>query len=168
MAITKEESFDFINTLLKNGNFGQVRKRLVDPLTGRLRRSYAWDANHAWYCVGNAEFNLENYKDAAAAYRRAYKADPNDVQSLWAIGNCYDAMKRPKLAERVFRKALQVDGIEEKDRAALSVNLGTALLDQKRFLEAAAAYFPIRGRRDQTGRTARLNFKRASAMAARS
>ena len=43
--------------------------------------------------------------------------------------------------------------------------VGNALFDQKRFLEVAAAYFPVRGRRDQLGRKARLNFKMASAMA---
>ena len=155
---SKEKSFDSINALLKMGKSAQVRRRLVDARTGRLRQAYAWDANHAWYCVGNAEFDLENYREAATAYRRAYKVDQKDAQSLWAIGNCYDAMKRPKLAERVLRKALQLEGVSSKDKAALLVNLGNALFDQKRFLEAAAAYFPVRGRRDQIGRKARLNF----------
>ncbi|WP_093178193.1 tetratricopeptide repeat protein [Variovorax sp. YR266] len=163
----KEKSFDLVHGLLKTGKARQVRRCLVDARTGRLRQAYAWDANHAWYCVGNAEFDLENYGEAVAAYRRAYKADPHDAQSLWAIGNCYDAMKRPKLAERVLRKALQLEGVRSKDEAALLVNLGNALFDQKRFLEAAAAYFPVSGRRDQLGRKARLNFKTASEMASR-
>jgi len=162
-----EKSFDAINTLLKTGKTEQVRRLLVDARTGRLRRAYAWDANHAWYCVGNAEFDLENFREAAAAYRRACKADPQDAQSLLALGNCYDAMRRPKLAERVLRKALQLEGVRSKDKAALFVNLGNALFDQKRFLEAAAAYFPVRERRDQIGRKARLNFKMASEMASR-
>ncbi|MDP9894961.1 tetratricopeptide (TPR) repeat protein [Variovorax boronicumulans] len=162
---SKEKPFDSIHELLKTGNPGQVRRRLIDAQTGRLRQAYAWDANHAWYCVGNAEFALENYREAAAAYRRAYKADPLDAQSLWAIGNCYDALKRPKLAERILRKALRLEGVSVKDKAALLVNLGNALFDQKRFSEAAATYLPVRGRRDEIGRKARLNFKRASEMA---
>lgn len=167
MTLIQERSFDLINALLKAGKPKQARQHLIDARTGKLRQAYLRDANHAWYCVGNAEFDLENYKEAAAAYRRAYKAAPQDAQSLWAIGNCYDAMKRPKLAERVLRKALQLEGVSSKDKAALSVNLGNALFDQQRFLEAAAAYLPVCGRRDETGRKARLNLKSANAMAGR-
>jgi tetratricopeptide (TPR) repeat protein len=164
---SKDQSFDSINTLLKTGNAGKVRSRLIDPKTGRLKRSYAWNANHAWYCVGNADFSRENYEKATAAYRKSCNADPQGAQSLWALGNCYDAMKRPKLAERFFRKALQLDGVKNKDKAALWVNLGNSLFDQKRFQEAAAAYFPALERRDQIGRKARLNFQRATQMASR-
>lgn len=165
--IAEEESFDSIHSLLKGGQADHVRHRLIDPRTRRLRRPYARDRNHAWYCLGSAEFKLENFKEAVTAYKRAYKADVLDAQSLLAIGNCYDAMKQPKLAERFFRKGLEIESLSGKDRAALSVNLGNALLDQGRFLEAAAAYFPVRTRRDQIGRKARLNFKRASEMASR-
>lgn len=51
-----------------------------------------------------------------------------------AIGKCYDALKRPKLAERYFRKALSVPArtLSAKSRAHATYNLANSLLDQAR------------------------------------
>jgi tetratricopeptide (TPR) repeat protein len=117
--------------------------------------------------AATSEFKLENFEVAVQAFRKACRADSEDALRLWALANCCDAMRRPKIAERFLRKGLELNGLKGRDRAAFRVNLGNALFDQKRFLEAAAAYLPICERRDETGRKARSNFKRASEMASK-
>ncbi|UOD33428.1 tetratricopeptide repeat protein [Massilia violaceinigra] len=59
-----------------------------------------------------------------------------------AIGKCYDALKRPKLAERYFRKALSVPArtLSAKSRAHATYNLANSLLDQARLDEAITLF----------------------------
>lgn len=154
----KEKSFDEVNSMLLNGEERKVRGMLVDPDTGRIKREYAWDRNHAWYCVGDADFKMGKYKDAIKSFRKAYGYDSDDVQCLLAIGNCFDAIKEPKKAENILKKALDI-GLKGKVRSAVIFNLGNALFDQERFDEAIAYYLDVKNRRDEIGKKARKNIK---------
>jgi tetratricopeptide (TPR) repeat protein len=155
---TNKSSFDSIHKQLKAGDFNTVIESLVYENSQRLNENFRWDANHAWYCVGLAEFELKRFQNAAQAFRRAYKSNPEDFQTLHALGNCYDEMKRPKFAERVCRKALDLNP-NGYDKAALQVNLRNALYDQKRYSEAMEYFLLAKTRRDSIGRIARLNYK---------
>lgn len=159
-TLTDKNSFDKIHALLSDGKAKQALRNLIDPQTGRLRKEVAWDANHAWYCVGGAYFRLEDFKQAVQAYRKAYRANSQDALSLWALGNSYDALGRPKLAERAFRLALD-QNISGRDKAAVLLNLANALFDQKRFDEARNAYLQVKGRRDEIGTRARKSLSKA-------
>ena len=156
MRTDSSNPFESIHALLAKGQTSRALSRLLDRTSGKLRDAFAWDANHAWYCVGGAEFRRGNYQDAVQAFRKAFRADSSDVVCLIAIGNCYDAQHKPKLAERVWREAL---GLEPKgrNRATVVCNLGNALFDQKRYEEAAQCYSPLVKRRDDIGRMARKN-----------
>lgn len=153
------ESFDHIHQLLKACKFDDAYSVLIDVKTGRLNSAYKWDANHAWYCVGLAEFDRLNYYKAANAFRRAYKYNTKDILSLLALGDCYDEMKRPKFAERYFREALKKNPKGE-DRAALLFNLGNALFDQHKYSEALDFFRKVSRRSGETGEKARKNLKR--------
>jgi Flp pilus assembly protein TadD len=144
--------------MLAAGQYKGAFRKLVDPESGRLRPAYVSDVNHAWYCVGDAQFKLGSFDDAIDAFRKAAKANPEDVECLIAIGNCYDELKRPKLAERTFRKALDLRSTG-RTKASARVNLGNALLDQKKYQEAVEMFHPLTARRDDIGRIARANLK---------
>ncbi len=160
MRTTETNPFELIHELLTKGQADQALSRLINRESGQLCDVYAWDANHAWYCVGSAEFERGNYQDAARAYRKAYRADPDDVQCLIAIGNCYDALHRPKLAERIWRQVLKLEP-RGRTKATAVCNLGNALFDQKRYEEAVQGYSSLLKRRDDIGRIARKNTKEA-------
>ena len=106
--MTTTEPFSKVHAMLAARRYKVAIRTLVEPETGRLRPAYVSDINHAWYCVGDANFKLGNFEDAIHAFRKAARADIEDVQCLIAIGNCYDELGRPKFAERAFRKALGV------------------------------------------------------------
>lgn len=154
------KSFDAIHALQRVGRYLEVISTLIDSGTGCLRLPYRWDANHAWYCVGLAELERCEFQIAAVAFRRAFKSNPADFQSLLALGNCYDELKKPKLAERIFNRALELSP-SGKDKAALHVNLANALYDQQKFDEAIENYRFAANRRDAIGKVARRNLKRA-------
>ena len=160
MTAVKEKSFDHIHELTANGLLNKARHQLVNTRTGQLRKGYAWDPNHAWYCVGDIQFRLSDFKGAVQAFRRAYQADQNDAQSLLAIGNCHDAMGKPRSSERVLRKALELK-VTGRGKAAILFNLGNALFDQKKFDEAIAMYSQIQKRRDEIGKAGRKNLNLA-------
>jgi tetratricopeptide (TPR) repeat protein len=140
---------------------GEPRKALRRLLTqdGSLRAGHFGDRNHAWYCAGCAYFDLGEYERARSAFRKALRSDPSDVECLLAIGNCYDAEERPKLAERTFRRALALDPDSETE-AKLYLNLANALFDQKRDSEAIVLYEKLKRRRDVVGDRARSNLVR--------
>jgi tetratricopeptide (TPR) repeat protein len=152
--------FQPIHVLLSKGKPRQALNRLLDPSSAKLRQMYAFDKNHAWYCVGNAEFNQCNYQEAVIAYRKAYRAEHGDINCLIAIGNCYDAQWRPKLAERVLRQALLLEP-KGVSKATVICNLANALFDQKKYIDAAKMYELITSRKDVIGLKAKTNRKRA-------
>lgn len=145
-----------IYELIRVGEYDLVVDRIVDINSGRLKKPFLQDANHAWYCVGDACFKAGRFLEAVVAFRRALKADPEDVMCFIALGNSYDAMGRPKLAERMLRRAL-VMRLDQNDRASILLNLGNALYDQNRYKDAIEEYEIIMDRKDQIGERARKN-----------
>ncbi|MEQ9059458.1 MAG: tetratricopeptide repeat protein [Gammaproteobacteria bacterium] len=101
-------------------------------------RADAADLNHAAYARGCELYDSGEYSQALAAFREATSYWPEDPDAWMAIANCYDSLRRPKQAEKVLRKALDLG--KEKIRDALLYNLGNSLYDQGRFEEAIAVY----------------------------
>lgn len=63
-----------------------------------------------------------------------------------ALGNCYDELRKPKDAEKCFRRALQY--ASRKNKNAIAFNLGNSLLDQKKYKAAIAFYSSISKKSD--------------------
>lgn len=150
------DNFAPVHKLIKKGKFAEAVAALVDAETGRIKSEFAWDKNHAWYCVADSKLRQGDAHAAISAFKRAYKANPKDVEALLAIGNCYDALKRPKLAERFLRQALLLSPIG-RDKAAILVNLGNSLLDQRRWGEAMECFAAPSKRTDDIGIKAKKN-----------
>jgi tetratricopeptide (TPR) repeat protein len=101
----------------------------------------------------DAELNCERYAEADGLYqsgrirealrlfKRAAEADPEDSDSWFAMGSCFDRLRKPKRAEAAYLKALSL--APEKDLPALFFNIGNALYDQQRFEEAISWYAKI-------------------------
>ncbi|WP_167773015.1 tetratricopeptide repeat protein [Ramlibacter humi] len=150
--------FDDIHALLRAQQPRKALRRLLTP-DGGLRAGYFYDKNHAWYCVGCAHFDLGNYPDARSAFRKALRADSSDLQCLLAIGNCYDAEGKPKLAEKAFLSGLAMNP-NRTISAKFKLNLANALFDQDRDTEALTLYKGLARRRDLVGDRARANIDR--------
>lgn len=151
-----KDNFDSVHNMIKQGDYIEAISELVNENSGKIKMPYAWDLNHAWYCVADCKFRLGDAAGAIPAFHKAYRSAPEDVECLLAIGNCYDALKRPRLAERYFRKALFLFPDGKKKTIAL-VNLGNALLDQKKWIEAIECFSAPSKRKDEIGTIARKN-----------
>jgi tetratricopeptide (TPR) repeat protein len=112
--------FDDIHALLRDQQPRKALRRLTTA-DGALRAGFE-DKNHAWYCAGRAHFDLGNYADSRSAFRKALRADLSDVRCLLAIGNCYHAEGKPKLAELAFRSGLAMNP-DRTTLAKLKLNL---------------------------------------------
>lgn len=155
-----ESEYTTIYQLIRTGNYKSAVRGMVDLKSGHLKRPFRQDANHAWYCVGDAYFKAGKFLEAIAAFQRARKADPADAMCSIALADSYEAIGRPKLAERMLRRALALH-LENFDRASALFNLGNALYDQHRYSEAIEQYQLVRARRDEIGDKARKNIARA-------
>jgi Flp pilus assembly protein TadD len=156
MSRPSEDNFTRVHKLIKKGKFAEAIAELLDPGTGRIRGEFAWDRNHAWYCIADCKLRLGDAGSAVADFKKAYRADPDDVQCLLAVGNCYDTLGKPRLAERFLRKALLLQPTG-RNKAAVLVNLGNSLLDQGRWAEAKEAFAAPSKRQDDIGATAKKN-----------
>lgn len=97
-----------------------------------------WEEHLQAYAAADALYKAKRYAAALAGFRRALSLAPDDVDTLWAIADCYSEQRRPRLAERYYRFAIKHASV--KQRPELYFNLGNALFDQKRFKEAVTIY----------------------------
>lgn len=136
------DPFDRVHSLMKNGKFVNALRLLREPGANAISTSFRFDPNHAWYCVGDILYRQGDFKAASAAFKRSLSSRPDDAEALEAIGNCYDAQSRPKLAERYFRRALAVldKPLTVAKRSDITFNLANALYDQGRLDEAIDLY----------------------------
>jgi len=96
------------------------------------------DPNHVAYLRGDKLFKQGKFADAAAFFRAAIEEWPEDWQAMWAVGNCFSELKKHRKAEEQFKDALQFATSEELPN--LHFNLGNALFDQGKYLEAIEQY----------------------------
>lgn len=162
MRKSSGDNFVAVYKLLKMGKFEEAIAVLQDPATGRIRREFALNRNHAWYCVADSKFRSGDVRAAVSDFKKAYEADPEDVQCLLAIGNCYDELGKPKLAERFLHKALSLKPTG-RTKAAVLVNLGNSLLDQQRWADALEYFAAPSRRKDEIGTVAKKNLALARA-----
>jgi len=152
-----------IHQWMKQGRLSSVLKAMVDH-EERLRPEFRFDANHAYYVLGDVYFRKREFRKAKEAFQRSLKSWPHDVEAMHALGNCYDALGRPKMAERVLRRAIAViksgeTGVSNQVKWDVMVNLGNALLDQGKHDEAVSIFRRIGRLDNDVGRIARENLQ---------
>jgi tetratricopeptide (TPR) repeat protein len=96
------------------------------------------DRNHAAYVKGDKLYKLGKFADAAAQFKIALEAWSDDWQALWALGNCFTALKKPRKAEVQFITAIELAPAEKLPD--LHFNLGNALFDQGKYANAILFY----------------------------
>jgi len=127
-------------TVLRELGDGDVA-RLPGDLKKSMMKEYSSEAselNHNYYCDGVEYFKKADFKKAKNSFKSAIEYWPEDPQAWFALGNCYDELKRPLKAERCFRRALQFT--TDKDPSDIYYNLGNALYDQNKLSEASEFY----------------------------
>lgn len=118
--------------LIEQHRYMDAVNLVVDKESQRLKGQFRHDGNHYWYIVGDLYWKLGSYESALIAFRRSHKCWPDDAQALWAMGNCYDKLRRPYLAARCFTRALVIDPAND----SLRFNLGNALFDLGKYVSA--------------------------------
>lgn len=91
-------------------------------------------------CVCYRQGELEQ---ATQLFRRALELAPEHAQCWFALGNCYDGMKKPLQAEVCFRKSLELSAPDAESQ--VNFNLGNSLLDQGKLAEAIQCYDRVDG-----------------------
>jgi len=154
--------FERVHALLRSGRRAAALRALFASSSWRLKEPFSQDPNHAWYCVGTALFDSGKFDLASRAFKRSLRTRPDDFQALWALGDCYSELGRPKLAERYFAKAIRFG--RKQSAPALTFNLANALYDQGKFREAIRKYRRVLRSRDKsTAGRARKNMALAKA-----
>jgi tetratricopeptide (TPR) repeat protein len=129
---TVENIFNDVHALLRSPKFRSVPKILLNPRNRRVIGPYNSDLNHAWYVIGESEARAKQYDGAIRSFQKAHKHDRQDWMALWAIGDCYDEMKLPRMALRYYARALKL----APKNGALRYNLANALIDLRQYGEA--------------------------------
>lgn len=114
--------------------------------TAKALHPDASEMNHAAYKAGCTHFKAHSFKKAISSFEEALSYWPKDAQAWMALGNCYDELRKPKDAEKCFRRALQY--ASRKNKNAIAFNLGNSLLDQKKYKAAIAFYSSISKKSD--------------------
>ncbi len=156
MKSTNDDIFESVHRLMREGLFLDVINILCESSSGKIRKEFSSNRNHAWYCVADSKFRIGDFWGAIAAFKKSLISDPGDIQCFLAIANCYDALRKPKLAERFLRRALLFNP-GGRTKAAICVNLGNALMDQRRWAEAVEYLKDPSRRNDDIGVIAKKN-----------
>ncbi len=150
------DQFSEIHKLRRAGNNNAALSMLLNKKTGRIKRPYNSDLNHAWYTVGDIYYNCYKYDNAIHAFKKAFRNWSGDIEALWAIANCYSDLGKPWLAKYYLEKAV---GLNEKDE--LRYDLGNAFFDMGRYHDAITQYKKVGNKDKQLTKLVRSNLKKA-------
>tara|TARA_R110001599_G_scaffold90762_1_gene238779 strand:+ start:885 stop:1304 length:420 start_codon:yes stop_codon:yes gene_type:complete len=97
--------------------------------------------NHAAYVEGVKFYRNRRFTKAIKFFEEALEYWPNDPQAWFALGNCYDELKKPSKAEKCFLKSLKYSPSDKKDDVYF--NLANSLYDQNMLDEAIEYYCKV-------------------------
>ncbi len=100
----------------------------------KANQDSASELNHEYYTQGCKAFDASEYQKALTLFKHSIEYWPEDPQAWMAVGNCYDALKKPKKAEEAFRCSLQYSATNSNE--SVLFNLGNSLFYQVRYIEA--------------------------------
>jgi tetratricopeptide (TPR) repeat protein len=134
--IRYESALHQVYSVARTGNTIEAIELIVDPATKRLRPIFQYDGNHSWYIVGDYYWKLGMIKDARSAFLKSLRSGKGDIQAMWALGNCYSALRKHHLAAKYFQRALGI----EPENMDIRFNFANALFDQGKFEDAIEHY----------------------------
>ena len=123
----------------------------------------SWEAHLALYAAADSLFRDGKRRLALREFRNALLLAPGDVDTLWAIADCYSHLGKPHKAAQFYRRART--GATWQKRGDLLYNIANALLDQRRPLAAIRLYRLVPRSASSYGQ-ARRNCLRACALLA--
>lgn len=152
-----------IYDLIRNKSWDIALKTLLRE-NGQLKSLYRANLNHSYYVLGSIYFEIGEYGKAAKKFARSASENPSDTEAMLALANCYDALKKPKLAEKALRTAITTfnsgtQRVKTSIRYSVYLNLGNALFDQKKYSEAIDMYGLVRRSKTEAGKRAIENIK---------
>lgn len=160
------DPFDEISKLLRSSRRNIVLSMLLNAETGRIKKPYISDLNHAWYIVGSILYKQQcAYTGALSAFKKSYRHWKGDVAAIRAIGNCYSDLGNPKMAKYYFEKARTVGGKKYKDIDIVTYNLGNAYFDMGKYRDAVKQYKKVGKRDKRLFKLACSNIKKAEKLA---
>jgi tetratricopeptide (TPR) repeat protein len=127
---------DRLNHLGRSMKIEQALNKIVDQSSRRLRSQFRGEGNHAWFIAGELLWKCGRFQEALFAYRKAARLWPADSQAIFAMANCYSELGRPRLAERFYRRCLEMD----PKNGNVAYNLANSLFDQRRYQETIPLY----------------------------
>jgi tetratricopeptide (TPR) repeat protein len=116
------------------------------------------DRNHTAYRRGDQLFKKGQWVEAGAQFEIAIQERPEDWQAMWALGNCYAELKKPRKAAQQFEQALTL--ADNDALPSLRFNFGNALFDQGQY-EAAIEQYRLVPQGHHVARAAANNLARA-------
>lgn len=145
-SLDAENVFLRIHAHLRENKLKAAIKLIVDR-AGKLHPKLRVDANHAWYCLGDAYYRMGEYSSARDGFFKALRSRPSDIDALVAIANSYDALSKPRYAAHYLRRAMREarsQHLGREDVSRVAFNLGNALSDLGRYEEAVDAYRQVK------------------------
>lgn len=124
----------------------------------------SWQAHLACYAKADDFYRGGKLLFATRYFRNALLLAPGDLDTLWALGDCYSDRGKPWKAEHFYRRALA--NAPWKKRGDLRYNIANALLDQRR-PSAAIRLYQLVPRSAMAYGLARQNERRARELLAR-
>ncbi len=155
--VTTLHVFDEVHRLLRSKDFRSVANVLLGEGKQRITSPYNVDLNHAWYLIGHSDWKAKRWERAISSFKKALRHDPKDWMTLWAIGDCYDELKKAEAALRYYTKALR----RAPKEPALQYNAANALIDLARYDEAIAQLQRITTKDRELRRKMRKNLELA-------
>jgi len=94
--------------------------------------------NTSAYSKADELYRASRFRDALRLFKASLEADPSDGEALFAMGSCYDALRKPARAAAAYRSAMEL--LPPDRHPALHFNVGNAFLDLGQYAEALEEY----------------------------
>ncbi len=113
--------------------------------------------HHALYKEADSAYKRCDFVRARKLFAEALRLAPGDPDTLRAVGNCWDELGLPLLAERFHRRALAWS--RGAERGDCIYNIANAKFDQGLYASALALYAKVPPRSKAAYRRARRNMR---------
>lgn len=131
----KDDKFNRVYDLVNNALYDDSLKILLSGASQHLNGDFKFDENHAWYLIGDIYCKKLEYEKAINAFKKSLLARNDDIEAMWALGNCYMELKLPKKAEKILECSLQISKKQE-----IIYNYANSLFDQQKYNRALKYY----------------------------
>lgn len=131
--------FTELYELSSQGEHRKVIQRLISP-RGRIVKPYSAELNHAWYLVGDAFYQMNEFREAVSAFKKALANSRDDIDAMMALANCHSELANPRLSVYYLIRAAELDQANDD----LRYNLGNAYFDLGQYDKAISEYSRVK------------------------